>query len=135
MNMETGEHFDVGSRALADWLRDKIDNLGWMQKTLAERSGLSPATISDLINEKQELSAETAEKLADVFELKITAPQLLRMAGLFKNTYIEPNKRELALSMFQSLAPEEQDLALDIMNLLRQREKGTVETTKRQRKT
>ncbi len=110
---------------LADWLRQRLKDLDWMQKTLAEKSGLSTSSISDLINERQALTAETAEKIAAVSEMRVTATELLRKAGVLKQPPVPGNeRRELALSMFDNLSGIGQDLVLDFMEMLQQRERG-----------
>lgn len=130
--METGTT-ESGREALATFLRERLDALGWQQKKLAERAQLSTATVSELLHARQGLTAETAEKLANVFELRCTSQQLLKMAGILPSTYIEPAQRDLAVSMFMSLDARQQELVLDFMNMLRTR--GLVDAERRTRKT
>lgn len=133
--METGSIDNAGPDVLAEWLRTRLDSLEWTQKQLADRAGISTSSISELLNGRQAITAETAEKLASVFELRATAPQLLQIAGALRTTYIEPSKRELAVNMFLALPADKQELVLDFMNMLRSREREQVEHSRRKRKT
>lgn len=105
---------------LSEWLQNKLGELGWLQKQAAEAAGVSTATISDLIREKQALTAETAAKLAAVPEFKVTRDHLLKLAGVWREP-VSSSKQEIAELMFGELSDTEQDLTLDFMVMLRQR--------------
>jgi plasmid maintenance system antidote protein VapI len=110
---------------LGDWLKNKLADLGWMQKTLAERSRVPASSITELIQGKQRLSAETAEKLASVTELQTTAIQLLRMAGELRQAALPGNAlRETALDLFDKLNDDGQEMVLDFMAMLYRRGKS-----------
>lgn len=107
---------------LGPWLQWRLKNLQWMQRQLASAAGVSTATVSELISGKQSLTAETADKLANVPELKTTKETLLRLAGVWAD--VRPSrKRDVAQTLFDQLSTNGQDLAIDFMVMLAQRER------------
>lgn len=51
----------------------KLDELGWSQKTLAEKMGVSPQQISKIVSGKENLTLETQEKLQRILDVAILA--------------------------------------------------------------
>ena len=107
---------------LSDWLDAALKRIGWPQRKLAEMAGTTPTTISELISGKQGLTASMAEKLAAVPELRTTKEELLTLAGVW--TEPKPSqRRDVALALFDQLSRNGQDLAIDLLVMLTQRER------------
>jgi transcriptional regulator with XRE-family HTH domain len=107
---------------LGPWLLWRLQGIHWMQKNLATAADVSTATISELISGKQKLTAEMAEKLAAVPELKTTKEALLRRGGVWQE--IKPTRKsDLAGALFDQLSNNGQDLVIDFMVMLAQRER------------
>lgn len=108
--------------AFAAWLTEKLGELKWTQKRLSQESSAVESSISNLLAGKITLTAEMAEKLASVPELKTTKEELLTVAGVWD----EPRpsrKRDVVSELFDKLSPNGQDLAIDFIVMLAQREK------------
>lgn len=71
-----------GEQRLSEWLKVRLRDLDWTQRRLAEEARTTQTTISEIINEKQGLSAELAAKLAAVPELQTTKEELM-LRGAF----------------------------------------------------
>lgn len=104
------------------WLAWRLRSTGRMQKWLAAESGLSTATISELISGKQKITAETAEKLAGVPDLKTTSAALLRRGGAWQESH-PTRRRDVAQTLFDKLSVVEQDLTIDFTVMLAKRER------------
>jgi transcriptional regulator with XRE-family HTH domain len=117
-------NLDAPDLALSEWLETTIKNLGWTQRRLAEMARTTPTTISELISGKQGLTAEMAEKLAVVPELKTTKEDLLSRAGVWAEAR-PSRRRDVAQALFDQLTGNAQDLAIDFMVMLAQRERET----------
>jgi transcriptional regulator with XRE-family HTH domain len=51
----------------------KLDNLGWSQKDLAAKMGISPQQVSKIVSGKENLTIETLIKLQDILNIPILA--------------------------------------------------------------
>jgi plasmid maintenance system antidote protein VapI len=112
----------MAETTLSGWLENTLKANGWTQRRFAEMAGVTPTTISELISGKQGLTASMAEKLAAVPELRTTKEDLLRLAGIWSEP--KPSqKRDVALALFDQLSRNGQDLAIDLLVMLAQRER------------
>lgn len=103
-------------------LQARLADLRWAQKRLSVESGIVYSTLNDILNGKIPLSAENAAKLAVVPELRATKEELLMWAGVW--TEPKPSqKRDVALALFDQLSRNGQDLAIDLLVMLTQRER------------
>jgi len=55
------------SQGIALKVLEKLDQLGWTQKKLAEKLEVSPQQVSKIVSGKENLTIETQVKLQDVF--------------------------------------------------------------------
>lgn len=104
------------------WLQAKLKEVGWTQKRLSDESGITQSNLSELARGIQSLTAEAAEKLAAVPELKTTAEELLVLAGAWSKI-VDTSKRAKAIAMLDGLNDVELDLVMDFAAMLRQRER------------
>lgn len=51
----------------------KLDDLGWSQKDLAEKMGVSPQQISKIVSGKENLTIETQIKLQNILDIPVLA--------------------------------------------------------------
>ena len=51
----------------------KIDELGWSQKDLAEKMGVSPQQITKIVSGKENLTIETQIKLQNILDIPVLA--------------------------------------------------------------
>ena len=51
----------------------KLDELGWSQKDLAEKMGLSPQQITKIVSGKENLTIETQIKLQNILDIPVLA--------------------------------------------------------------
>jgi plasmid maintenance system antidote protein VapI len=108
---------------LSAWLKSRLKELEWTQKRLAREADVADSTISDLLNGHMALTAEMADKLAGVPELKTTKESLLTLAGIWAETR-PSRKRDVAQALFDQLTAGGQDLTIDFMVMVAQRERG-----------
>lgn len=93
---------------------------------MADEAGTSDTNISELVNERQDLTAEMADKFASVPELKTTREELLDIFGGKTDAHLNQRrkrKRDAALASFDRLPDPAQDLALDMLTMLEKRER------------
>ena len=111
-----------GELKLSEWLSVTLRELDWKQRRLAEMAHTTPTTISEIINEKQGLTAELAEKLAAVPELKTTKEELMKRAGIWKGA-LNNSKKNVVIDQLDSLSDVELELTLDFVLMLKQRDR------------
>lgn len=68
------------------------------------------------------MTAELAEKLAAVPELKTTKEELMKRAGIWKGA-INNSKKSVVIDQLDSLSDVELELTLDFVLMLKQRER------------
>ena len=51
----------------------KLDELGWSQKDLAEKMGVSPQQITKIVSGKENLTIETQIKLQNILDIPVLA--------------------------------------------------------------
>ena len=86
--------------------------VGWSVRTLAERSDLSPSTISAIENGRREMSVKTACQIAQALNIELEV-----LIGLAKNLAsphnekdrIEGEMRKIALQLMNSSSAELHD--------------------------
>ena len=61
------------SRAVAFKVIDKLDDLNWSQKLLAEKMGVSPQQVNKIVSGKENLTLSTLCKLQEVLEIPLLA--------------------------------------------------------------
>ncbi len=64
------------SQAIALKVLDKLDQLNWTQKKLAEKLNVSPQQISKIVSGKENLTLETQAKLQEALDIPILATYL-----------------------------------------------------------
>jgi transcriptional regulator with XRE-family HTH domain len=73
------------TQKLSVWLSGKLNELGWSQRELARRSGLSQTVISGVISEDKKAGKNFCEKVAAA--LGEPPENILRMAGFLPKNY------------------------------------------------
>jgi len=109
----------MSTREFSDWLNLKLEEKGWLQAELARRSGLSPATISRVINENRGVSIETCKAIANAF--KIPPEIVLRVAGIMTDKPKDDPKLEEAMHLFQQIPEEDQQVLISLMHVIAER--------------
>lgn len=61
------------SQGIAIKVLKKLDMLGWSQKLLAEKLGVSPQQVSKIVSGKENLTIETQIRLQEVLDIPILA--------------------------------------------------------------
>ena len=70
----------VTRNKLNQWIIDKLNELGWSQRELSRRSGVSPTTISDVINGQKPATFDFCKAVAQ--PLRADPVDVFRLAGL-----------------------------------------------------
>lgn len=105
-----------------DYIRTRLQVLGWGQKDLANRSGILESTLSHLLNGTTKLTAKTADKLASLPQIGASADELLRMAGQIRDTGGIFGKPLAIAKLSEILSPEGQQRLLDYATFLQNQE-------------
>lgn len=61
------------SQTIAFDILERLDDLGWTQKDLAEKMGVSPQYVNKLVRGSENLTLETIVKLQNILEIPILA--------------------------------------------------------------
>jgi transcriptional regulator with XRE-family HTH domain len=115
----------VGELKLSEWLKAKLKELDWTQRRLAEEARTTQTTVSEIINEKQGLSAELAAKLAAVPELQTTKEELMLRGGVWEGP-ISSSKKDVVVDQLDKLSDVELELTLDFVLMLQQRTRKSI---------
>lgn len=114
-----------GEQRLSEWLKVRLRDLDWTQRRLAEEARTTQTTISEIINEKQGLSAELAAKLAAVPELQTTKEELMLRGGVWEGV-LNTGKKTVVIEQLDRLSEVELDLTLDFVLMLQQRTRKSI---------
>jgi len=121
---------------LVTWLTNQIETRGWSLRELARRSGLSHATISNVLSGQSNPGFDFCTGIAKALG---ESPQtVLRLAGLLPEVSADKARQEELLAWFDGLSDEDQDYALLLVKTLgetRKREQEEREAERRQAKT
>lgn len=61
------------SKRIATMILVKLDKLGWTQKTLSEKMGVSPQQINKIVRGQENLTLDTLLRLQEVLDVQILA--------------------------------------------------------------
>ncbi|MHC8947526.1 HigA family addiction module antitoxin [Sphingobacterium hungaricum] len=89
-----GNDLKVKAFHVGEYLREEIEARGLIKKVVAEKIGILPTHLSEILNGKRSLSVKTAVKLEDVLD-GISADYWLSLQMQFD---IQETKQELALT-------------------------------------
>lgn len=100
----------VAKLRFSEWLQEQMDRNDWSQTDLAERSGLSPGAIGNLVREERNPSPDSLIALAHA--LKISPEEIFRIAGLLPELEERNQLLETINHLAAQLPPEDrQDVA------------------------
>lgn len=109
---------------LSDYLAKELKARGWSMRELGRRSGMSPAQISEVVNENSNAGYEFCVKVANA--LGLSADTLLAMADLIQPLPAEvPGEIDL-VRLFRRLSSQMRDLALATLRTWTNRERPSV---------
>lgn len=109
-------------KSFADWLRDKLNEMGWTQAELARRSGVSAPQITRLLSGERGIGEQSISSIARA--LRLPPETVFRAAGL-----LPPEPEYVPLldewnAVFYELTPDEQQEMIDIARLKVDRRKS-----------
>jgi transcriptional regulator with XRE-family HTH domain len=82
------------SQAIALKVLDKLDELGWSQRKLAQAMDVSPQQITKIVKGKENLTLETQTKLQDILDIPILATYYEKMMKeIFSDTHIQETEK------------------------------------------
>ncbi len=96
-----------------EWLMQELESRGWSIRELARRAGITPATISNVLNEMRHPGPDFCRAVARAFGYPQT--YVFRLAGLIDDPTppeYDPDV-ELLVAWFRSLPPEERKEVLE----------------------
>jgi len=76
------------SQIIAMKILNRLDELGWTQKKLAEQIGVTPQQINKIVRGKENLTLETQTELQDVLDIPI-------LASFYENKMKEVQSKEI----------------------------------------
>lgn len=112
------------------YLRGRLDALGWSQRRLSRLSTVSTTSINELLKNTQELTAETATRLASVPELETTSIDLLRMAGKLDQPQTLTARSSMIAALFEALSPSGQESIIELMQMRLDKERRAQDQTR-----
>lgn len=98
----------------AEWLRSEIDQRGMSQADLARESGLTPASISRLLNRTRGPGSDTCISLAGVFGYPVDV--IYRIAGLLPFDTDKDTRGDLIASLAKQLPDKEYNDLLEYIH-------------------
>lgn len=98
----------------ASWLWDELKKRGWDQRQLVQRSGVSQAQISRIVNNMRKPGPESVRRIARA--LQVPEETAFRAAGIMGNRP-EPLDPDLA-TMIRDLSPADRELVVALMRRL-----------------
>jgi transcriptional regulator with XRE-family HTH domain len=87
-----------------DWLSAQLDRRGWNNKELAQRSGMSPAAVSQVMTGRQKPGVEFCLGVSDA--LKEPPTKIFRLAGLLPESKDSDEVLEDIVYYYAMLSPE-----------------------------
>lgn len=102
--------------SFAKWLIGELARRKWRQTDLAQRAGLTNATVSRVLNGSRRAGPEVCLSLADALDLP--PEHVFRMAGLLPAGAVEIEEEQEALGLFRKLDAQMRPLALGILRML-----------------
>jgi DNA-binding XRE family transcriptional regulator len=101
---------------LARWLINQIDDLGWTQRELARRAGLSHTTINQVISEQRTPTWDFCASVAKA--LRIPEDEVFRLAGLKPPLPPAVAEEREAMRLFRSLPGVLREVVLTVLRAL-----------------
>lgn len=99
------------------WLQNKMDEHGWNQSQLAQRSGISQGQIAHILAGKREPGPKVCRAFARAMNLP--EEEVFRAAGLLSNNNGDrPPTLGEWIHIFMTATPEERDNMLDLARYL-----------------
>jgi transcriptional regulator with XRE-family HTH domain len=87
-----------------DWLSAQLEHRGWNNKELAQRSGMSPAAVSQVMTGRQKPGVEFCLGVSDA--LKEPPTKVFRLAGLLPESRDTDEVLEDIVYYYAMLSPE-----------------------------
>ena len=98
---------------LVDWLTEEIEDRGWSLRELGRRSGLSHATISNILSSQTKPGLDFCIGIARA--LDVSAESVLRRADLLPRRTEETEARREMLYLFDQLTEETQETVITML--------------------
>lgn len=99
------------------WLQNRLDERGWNQSKLAQRSGISQGQIARIMNGTREAGPRVCRAIARA--LNLPEEEVFRAAGLLtKSNGDEPPTLKEWIHLYVQASPDERDRMLDLARYL-----------------
>ncbi len=111
------------SNDLVNFISQELEERGWSMRELARRAGLSPTTISDVINGSARPGLEFYRGVSRAFQVPLD--DVLRIAKVLPSLPPETARTVEANRLFAQLTDEEQEILLAQLRGLVERRRVT----------
>jgi transcriptional regulator with XRE-family HTH domain len=109
------------------WLEEELEKRGWSQADLARNSGVSRASISNIVTSYRTPGPDVCSGIAQAFH--IPAEEVFRRAGLLPPKPEETLANKEALTLFETLSDDEKVHIIEYMRFLVERRRNVARTT------
>ena len=110
------------------WLEEELEKRGWSQADLARNSGVSRASISNIVTSYRTPGPDVCSSIAKAFH--IPAEEVFRRAGLLPPKPQETSASKEALTLFEALSDDEKTHIIEYMRFLVERQQNVTKITR-----